>query len=109
MAVTYNKRYRQKNREMVRGLFRNYARKHGEWMDSLKTAACDDCGVRFPPYVLDWDHVRGEKLVNVGQLRSGWGRKGIREVVLAEIAKCDLVCANCHRIRTHNRLIRRDS
>lgn len=49
---------------------------------------------------MQWDHKPGfEKLGDV----SGdfWGRG--REEVLAEIAKCDLVCANCHAIRTFTR------
>lgn len=61
----------------------------------LKDAPCADCGGRFPPYCMDFDHVRGEKRANVAQLMC-YSLKAI----LAEIAKCDLVCANCHRIRT---------
>jgi hypothetical protein len=48
---------------------------------------------------MQWDHVpeRGPKLFNLS--RADYGM----EKVLAEIAKCDLVCANCHAIRTWNR------
>jgi hypothetical protein len=60
-----------------------------------------DCGQTFPPYVMDFDHVRGEKKYNVGLMASsGYSLK----MIAAEIQKCDLVCANCHRIRTHQRL-----
>src|SRR6185503_2941602 len=47
----------------------------------------------------DWGHVRGEKSFNIGQLtaHTSWTR------VLEEIAKCELVCANCHRLRTERR------
>jgi hypothetical protein len=56
-----------------------------------------DCGGTFPPECMDFDHRPGEKkLFGIGQ---GLRRK--LEALLAEIAKCDLVCANCHRIRTH--------
>lgn len=60
---------------------------------------CTDCGGYYPPCVLHWDHVpgRGPKLFNLG--RADYSL----EKVLAEIAKCDLVCANCHAIRTWNR------
>lgn len=60
---------------------------------------CTDCGGFFPPCVLHWDHVpeRGPKLFNLGRADYSLER------VLAEIAKCDLVCANCHAIRTWNR------
>jgi hypothetical protein len=58
---------------------------------------CMDCGLRWPAFVMDYDHVRGVKRASVGQLlTAGYALR----VVLEEIAKCDLVCANCHRIRT---------
>lgn len=65
-----------------------------------KNVPCTDCGQRFPPYVMDFDHRPGEtKCFNLaiaaGQTRLSWER------MEAEIAKCDVVCANCHRIRTH--------
>ena len=60
-----------------------------------------DCGGSFPPVCMDFDHVRGEKLFNIGsEARGGVGW----ERILAEVAKCELVCANCHRIRTYNRM-----
>jgi len=46
---------------------------------------------------MDFDHVRGKKLKAVGQLLTSRSLA----VVIAEIAKCDLVCANCHRERTY--------
>jgi DNA primase large subunit len=60
---------------------------------------CADCGVVYPTYVTHWDHVpeRGPKLFNIA--RGDYSM----ERTLAEIAKCDLVCANCHAVRTWNR------
>lgn len=53
-----------------------------------------DCGYKFPPECMDFDHL-GNKFKTIGQLRSHkW------ETILEEIKKCDLICANCHRIRT---------
>jgi hypothetical protein len=57
-----------------------------------------DCGQTFPPECMDFDHVRGKKCAAVGTLR---GHK--LSFLAAEIAKCDLVCSNCHRIRTRQR------
>lgn len=58
---------------------------------------CMDCGGSFPIICMDFDHVRGEKVGNVADLVK---KNKPFDVILAEIAKCDVVCANCHRIRT---------
>ena len=67
-------------------------------MDSLKRdIPCTDCDETFPAYVMQWDHLPGrEKVDDVGSMV---GRRR-RDVILAEIAKCELVCANCHVMRT---------
>jgi hypothetical protein len=62
-----------------------------------KNRPCTDCGHSFPYYVMQFDHVRGEKLFNIGANYAGV----TREKLIAEIEKCDVVCANCHAIRTH--------
>lgn len=64
-----------------------------------KQRACADCGGDFPPHVMDFDHVRGVKLGNIAALKTF----ATTAMLLAEIAKCDVVCSNCHRIRTHQR------
>lgn len=61
---------------------------------------CVDCRTVYPHYVMDFDHVRGEKLANVADITN---TNHSRKKVWDEIAKCDLVCANCHRVRTHVR------
>lgn len=61
---------------------------------------CADCGYNTDAIGLDFDHRPGEKKeFNIGNaaLHVGWER------VENEIAKCDVVCAICHRIRTYNR------
>ena len=55
-----------------------------------------DCGNSFPLCAMQFDHVRGEKAANIAVLRS----RGNRAAMIEEIAKCDVVCANCHAIRT---------
>jgi hypothetical protein len=60
---------------------------------------CMDCGQRYPHYVMDFDHVRGEKVANVANLV----HRNMTLQIWKEIEKCDLVCANCHRCRTFNR------
>jgi len=64
----------------------------------LKADPCTDCGNTFPSCAMDYDHVSDDKAVNVGNMmQSSW------KTILKEVAKCELVCSNCHRIRTETR------
>ena len=63
----------------------------------LKRGPCADCGGFFPPVVMRFDHRPGtRKIAEVSTL----ARRRNRTVLLAEIEKCDLVCANCHALRS---------
>ncbi len=53
---------------------------------------------------LDFDHIpgRGQKILEVSKMvRNGWSR----DKVEAEISKCQLICKNCHALRTRGRLL----
>jgi hypothetical protein len=70
---------------------------------SLKQHPCVDCHQTFPTACMHFDHVRGKKIGGVSILVSD----GVsRERLLTELAKCELVCANCHAIRTEMRRAR---
>lgn len=70
-------------------------------LNELKGQPCADCGICYLPYVMDFDHVHGDKIEEVCNLR----RRLVRwERIIAEIEKCEVVCANCHRTRTYLRL-----
>lgn len=69
------------------------------FLNAVKSFPCTDCDVSYPPYVMQFDHVTGEKKHTPATLKT-WGWK----TAIAEIMKCELVCANCHAERTHNRL-----
>jgi 5-methylcytosine-specific restriction endonuclease McrA len=60
------------------------------------TLACADCGEGHPA-TLDFHHLNpAEKERSLGDIgKQGWSRKK----VIAEIAKCVTLCANCHRKR----------
>jgi len=67
-------------------------------MEHLSDKSCMDCSVDNI-LVLEFDHLRDKRksisaLVHEG---ASW------QTILDEIAKCDIVCANCHRIRTYER------
>ena len=67
-------------------------------IEAAKCKPCMDCGREYPHYVLDFDHVRGDKRRAVSKMKYCSVR-----LLLEEIAKCDVVCANCHRERTFKR------
>ena len=70
-------------------------------IQEAKNLPCTDCGGRFPSYVMDFDHRPGvTKVAILSRMHKTHGKAAI----LAEIEKCDVVCANCHRIRTFSRL-----
>jgi hypothetical protein len=73
-------------------------------LDRIKIEAggCADCGLFQPdhPEIYDFDHRPG--VMKEGKL-SDLATKGTVEAMIAETEKCDVVCANCHRIRTRTR------
>lgn len=62
----------------------------------LDKTPCQDCGI-INPIVMDFDHREpSDKSKNISTLIQQGTIKSLKE----ELAKCDVVCANCHRIRT---------
>jgi hypothetical protein len=99
----YQRRYRRANpRVRERELARNDASTERNYrlIAEVKTNPCVDCGGRFPQCVMDFDHIpeRGPKLFKI----SGAATRSVA-ALMGEIAKCDLVCVNCHRIRSRAR------
>jgi len=88
-----------KDPEKIKACNRELVRKRRAFIASLKNQPCTDCGVQYPPYVMQFDHKPGHKKVaNIAKMMSYQ-----LERVLSEIAKCDIVCANCHAMRTYLR------
>ena len=72
------------------------------WSDAYKVSrGCVDCGYNKHPAALDFDHLpdRGRKLFPIG---CGIANRSM-DAIMAEIEKCEVVCSNCHRIRTATR------
>jgi hypothetical protein len=66
----------------------------------LKSNPCSDCKVQYHWSAMQWDHRPGElKLGDPAKFINSMDTDGF----LKEIAKCDLVCANCHAVRTYFR------
>ena len=68
---------------------------------SAKNKPCSDCGMSYPYFVMDFDHRDPSQKSFTIAFKST--RAGVKaQLIIDEIAKCDVVCANCHRIRTHS-------
>jgi hypothetical protein len=81
---------------------RNLERKHmlRDRMREAKNIPCTDCGIQYPYYVMDFDHVDSDnKTINISKIPN----YGSIDKLEKEIAKCEVVCSNCHRERTYQR------
>lgn len=70
------------------------------YINKIKDVPCQDCGLKYPPFVMDFDHRnRSTKDIDVGRMiNGGWSKIKVD----SEIKKCDIVYSNCHRIRTYS-------
>jgi len=72
------------------------------WLEFYKLkCGCIDCGYNKSPYALDFDHVSGEKIMDVSRIRN-------LDKAKEEVQKCEVRCANCHRIKHHTKVILAD-
>lgn len=69
------------------------------WLNKQKDKPCIDCGIKYPCYVMDFDHI-GTKTFNINNGKYA-GIKRIKE----ELKHCEVVCSNCHRERTYKRIL----
>lgn len=72
-----------------------------QYLRSLKNKPCMDCKGSFPPIVMQFDH-RDPSQKRMGTRRCMSALKTITSIN-REVAKCDVVCANCHMIRTEEK------
>lgn len=95
----YCKSHYEKNKEA-------YALRHKlrKSLTSLKlieiksSTPCADCGIQYPHWIMDFDHINGIKVNHISQMKTAsWDK------IQEEINKCELVCSNCHRNRTYQR------
>lgn len=93
-------RWYKRNRESQLVAIRERKRGLRAFVSELKKLPCTDCGNSFHPVAMDFDHTSNDKVRTVSDLV----KLGVsKENLLKEIAKCDLVCSNCHRVRTWER------
>ena len=87
--------------DKARRRHRNEVERVKKLVRGLKEIPCADCGRQYPYWVMEFDHVTDDKVFSIGARMHGSLRQ-----LLEEIAKCEVVCSNCHRTRTYHRMTR---
>lgn len=104
MSAWYNTVMKKETSEHTKALYRASRKRQRDAVLAMtaeaKSKPCADCGVSYPPYVMDFDHI-GDKKFNIGSAKNKYSKKLIQK----EILKCEIVCANCHRERAHKQRI----
>lgn len=82
---------------MQRSAVKKYESKLTKVINEAKARPCEDCGIEYPSRVMCFHHRDpSEKLFEIGSRLGGMAK------ILAEIAKCDVLCLNCHALRHMN-------
>ena len=106
-----NRRYARKNREKHRlwnrqsyrrcriarqaYLHERYEQRRA-FIDKIKAVPCAVCGLEYPSYVMEFHHRNPmTKDFKISTSLVYYNAK----VIMQEIAKCDILCANCHRMK----------
>lgn len=97
----YYARVTKHNRQTPRisGVLWNEKRK--QYLKELRSLPCLDCGQTFPWYAMDFDHL--PQYTKTFTIMEKY-RDVSWPTLLAELSKCEVICAVCHRIRTYKRL-----
>ncbi len=102
--TAYHSNYYQKNKNKFRVAAKE--RRDGlraKLWEYKSLRSCTDCGNSFHPYAMEFDHIDpSQKVRDISALVLNYCWNW--DKILTEIAKCELVCAICHRVRTYNRL-----
>jgi hypothetical protein len=101
----YNVRYYAAHREAEIDRVKTRQAATLAWLRDVRRRPCDDCSGMFLPHMMDFDHRDPSK--KVFAITTGSSQLMSREALIAEIEKCDIVCANCHALRTFANLMER--
>jgi len=90
-------------KEKTVGRNRDSRNKISKFLQNYKQErVCADCKEDHPYWMLEFDHIRNKNF-NLSQFRSFTTDLSR---IIEEVEKCDVVCANCHKNRTHFRLVK---
>lgn len=95
--------YRKNKRQYLDRNVRSFLKRR-ELVRQIKSRACADCNIQYPFYVMDFDHREGE----IKEYELNRIDRITMRALLREIEKCDVVCSNCHRVRTYKRRIKHE-
>lgn len=97
---SYREAYNKKNRTRKAEDALKRRQSSRSVLDKIKSETpCADCGLYFHPVAMDFDHIHGKNKSIASMVSQAYKL----EIILEEIKLCEIVCACCHRIRTHNR------
>lgn len=88
----YFQKHYAANKEMYANPSKASLAKRKAVFDAAREGPCIDCDEKFPPAFMHFDHINDDKIANPSRMYKAAGMKEM----LAEMAKCELVCANCH-------------
>ena len=91
-----DKDYRQQNAETLSAKHKEMRQRRNDYINKVKLEkGCVKCGYNSHPAALDFNHIHPEeKLFSIAS-----SYRSLEETA-KEIAKCEVLCANCHRIHS---------
>lgn len=95
---TYAKEWAKEHPGKVRASLRKLYMARTKLLRAFKDQPCADCGLRYPDHVMQFDHI----VPNGKKSLSGRSTMSLKKLI-EELAECEVVCANCHCIRTFQR------
>ena len=99
----YRKSHLPSLNSAARDLHKTKRATNREIINARKNVPCADCGIKYPPHVMDFDHIvprNGDRKRIIPLMANS---RCTMEKLIEEMDKCEVVCANCHRERTWSR------
>lgn len=98
-CINEQNRNTPRTKERRKATYKRHYNSRQKWLRELKSNPCTDCGQTFDPVCMHFDHLPGfKKLHNISIVIYQ-----NKQATIDELKKCELVCANCHAIRTKER------
>lgn len=93
----YQREWVKRNRGTINITIKKARDERTEYIRNLKKNPCVDCGNSFDPRAMDFHHKDGNGKGR--RLADASNQKWTYAEIDLEVAKCELICSNCHRIR----------